>query len=112
MRFDVVRQVNPVHKLHRDENLAVVLEQFVALDDVFVMETGGMTGFAAEAFAHGRLGGHLGGEHLEGEVTAGFGIVGAKDGPHAARGNGIDHGILAQADGFRLPFYGRVGGHG
>ncbi len=117
--FDVVGQVDAVDELHHDVIRgvlgALMFAEIVDADDVFVLELGGVAGFATEAFDHGLpgLGGYvLRQQHFDGILAARGGFTGTVDGPDAASGQVRDDLVFTQADGFRLSGWGRFGGHG
>ena len=57
-----------------------------------------MLGLAAEALEHGRLGGQLRRQNLEGDLLVGLRVARLVDRPHAASGDVLQHLIFADPD--------------
>ncbi len=73
-----------VHVLHRNEEQAIGLSDFVDRADVGMVQGRGRPGFANKPGARVRVGRRLGGQQFERDVTAQLRIVGQVDFTHAA----------------------------
>jgi hypothetical protein len=88
----------PRHELHGDEVLAVVLTDVVNGADVRVVQGGGGTGFAAEAFKRLGIAGKIVGEEFESNMAAETDVFGLVNHAHATAAQFLEDAVVA--DGF------------
>lgn len=105
-------QVGAVDELHGEIKGVIGLAEFVKCDDVFVAELGGVLGLTAEALDHGRLGGHLRRQHLEGDFAVILGVVRLVNRAHSAGRDVRQYLVLADPDVPARPLGGGIRGHG
>ena len=77
-------EVGALDEAHREVELAVGLPGRVHGHDVGVLGRGGGVGLVDEPFAEGRIGGELGGQELQRDLTFGVRLVSEVDDPHPA----------------------------
>src|ERR1700693_3118710 len=83
-------QGDAIQKLHGDERLLAVLADFVDGANVWMVESGGGTRLAAEAFESLRVARHLLRQELEGDEAAQFGVFSFVDHTHASAAKFLD----------------------
>ncbi len=87
--------VRPAQVLHRDVVGAVVLAAVVDADHVRVLQAGGGRGLAAEALDELVVLGEAAVQHLERDLAAEVGVLGAVDVGHPARADPVDDPVAA-----------------
>ena len=95
--LDVLEQVDPLDKFHRQVISAGGLAGVVDGDDVLVAELLGGAGLAAEALAHARVGGQVGRHDLEGDLAVELHVARLVDRGHAAAGDVAEDLVAADA---------------
>ena len=88
---------SPGEVLHHEVGRAVVRADVVERADVRVRERGDRAGLALEAHAAVRIGAQFGGEDLDGDRAVEAGVAGLVDLTHAARPNGGEDLVRAEA---------------
>ena len=94
---DPIPQRPPLHQLHGDEGLPLVLVDVVDGADAGVVEGGGRVGLPLEAFERLRVAGEVRGQELEGDETTELRILGLVDDPHAAAAQLLDDTVVGDA---------------
>jgi hypothetical protein len=91
---DPILECHAIQELHGDERLLVVLSDFVDRADVGMVQRGGGTRFAAEAFERMRIIRYFGRQKLERDEAAQFGVLRLVDDAHATATEFLEDAIV------------------
>ncbi len=94
LALDALRQRLPLHQLHHDERLSLVLPDLMNGADVRMVECRSRAGFAEEPIQRGLVPGGLLGEELEGDRAVQDRILRSVDDPHPPAAKPVHDAIM------------------